>query len=209
MNQIINFQGNYLELLGHSKIINIPKNQGVLYALEYLTGKTKIGMTLNPSDRLPLYQNDFNKFINDFSSIKTFLLGPFYNTYLIEQLLLRHLKSRKYKILQGNEWFEIDLNILIKVFDDRVFLDELNKYNNEFYIENEDGKELDKNRLNSLIEQWFNETNFETINWSTDPIGKIFKENLTRINRWKNKSRGNPKKGYDGMKEKERLKDFF
>lgn len=62
--------------------------------------------------------------------------------------------------------------------------------------------EINKEELSKVIKLWF-EANQDEINndrnfWSRNPVGKLIKSNLTRLEYWRNKKRGNPKKGWLG-----------
>ena len=73
--------------------------------------------------------------------------------------------------------------------------------------------EIEIKQLNDLLSKWFEEITIkcennnkeifykENINWGANQIGRLIKDNLKKIKRWKGSPRGNPEKGYKIMKK--------
>jgi hypothetical protein len=56
-----------------------------------------------------------------------------------------------------------------------------------------------------MLKQLENELSENVANFPRSKLFKILKENLSKMGYWKNKARGNPKKGYDKMMIKQDL----
>lgn len=56
---------------------------------------------------------------------------------------------------------------------------------------------MDEETLSKELNNWFKTTNTNKIHfWNRNPVGKVLKDNLIKIEHWKNARRGNPAKGW-------------
>ena len=62
---------------------------------------------------------------------------------------------------------------------------------------------IDENKLLKELEIWFEYNDLTKVHfWERNKIGKLIKNNIKSIGKWKNRARGNPRKGYLEMKNK-------
>jgi hypothetical protein len=88
---------------------------------------------------------------------------------------------------------EILNNLLIQWFSENIIKYELTLPE----IENLKKKEDKKKLKNKKPEDYFKYGRKEIINWNTNKTGRIIKDNLKEINRWRGAPRGNPGKGME------------
>jgi hypothetical protein len=63
-------------------------------------------------------------------------------------------------------------------------------------------EKIDEKELARVLEKWFNNTNTTKIHfWNRNKVGLTLKNNLNNIGRWRNRKRGNPKRGYQIAKQ--------
>ena len=63
----------------------------------------------------------------------------------------------------------------------------------------------DKN-LAELLYKWFSEHKDKHNKWCNTLVGQVIKSELMKIGNWKNKMRGNPRKGYQAKISNQLLK---
>jgi hypothetical protein len=59
--------------------------------------------------------------------------------------------------------------------------------------------------LSIHLKRWFTNRPKDKNVWNRNKVGRVLKEELTRMKHWKGKTRGDPRKGWD-MKEESRLR---
>ena len=68
-------------------------------------------------------------------------------------------------------------------------------------------KKNDRRKLFRLLVSWFEPSGgvggkVRQRRWCDDSVGRLLREELKKTGNWKNAPRGNPRKGYEGMKRK-------
>jgi len=66
---------------------------------------------------------------------------------------------------------------------------------------------IDEKALSEILNEWFElnkekkllDKNF----WARNKVGRQIKDKLTNVGKWRNKARGNPKKGYQEFLKKQ------
>ena len=67
---------------------------------------------------------------------------------------------------------------------------------------------IDEEKLSEYLEIWFNEADPTKDHfWNRNKVGKVIKKYLKILGKWKNKGRGNPKKGYKVYIENKKKKE--
>jgi len=68
---------------------------------------------------------------------------------------------------------------------------------------------IDEKELAKYLEQWFNEVDITKEHfWDRSKVGQIIKKWLKMGGKWKNRARGNPRKGYKKLIENRNIVDF-
>jgi hypothetical protein len=66
---------------------------------------------------------------------------------------------------------------------------------------------IDEIKLAEYLKQWFNQNNISKDHfWERNPVAVIIKNNLKSSGKWRNRARGNPRKGYKVMVDNRKKK---